>query len=351
MRSLPGMVAPAVLHRVTVSVAVSQYLAQVRRTVAGGALSPVTEANYTRDLSEFIRLAGSTTVLDDVSAEQLDDIFVAYASQPDGRFTRNAKQPDRSGGRSVGRGPGATARFRQSVNRLFAVAERRGWVALNPMPDTTVRPKAHGVANAARLAPTAATAQAMLAQTTRREPSGALGRYLAIRDEAILALLFEVGLRVSELCRLSWPDLTDRDGSTWLYVRRGKGGRPRHVPVSPATAARLERLRTVQPFGTDADSEAMFRTRSGRRMQPRAVQYLFTKVANGLPDGLRRHVTPHAARHAAATLLLSSGAADVRTVQAILGHASLSTTGVYLDVATDRTVRAVAGHPVTALEC
>lgn len=96
----------------------------------------------------------------------------------------------------------------------------------------------------------------------------------------------------------------------------------------------------------DAEA-AMFTTFRGKRIQPRSVQHLFTQLAAGLPEDLRRHITPHAARHSAATLLLSSGAADVRTVQAILGHASLNTTGIYLDIANDGLAKAVAAHPLT----
>jgi site-specific recombinase XerD len=351
------MVAPPQLDRLTVQDAVRRHLQQVDRAVAGKGLAVTTAGNYHRDLAEFAELAGADTVLDDLTAETIDDILVTYAGRPDGRYTRTVKPSVHAGAPAPGRGPGATARFRQPVSRLFAVAERRGWIALNPMPDTTVRPKPSGLANAARLAPSEETARAMLQQPAVRACQGsrAGNARLITRDTALLAVLFEDGLRVSELCSLDRSDLSRRDGTDWLHIREGKGGKPRHVPLSPGTAALLRTWldvplhplpATVTDLARRDAATAMFTTYRGRRIQPRSVQHLFTRLAASLPDHLRRHITPHAARHTAATLLLSSGAADVRTVQAILGHSSLNTTGIYLDIASDGLARAIAAHPL-----
>jgi len=352
----PCVVAPPVLDRLTAKESVRRFLRQAQRSVTGGGLSAVTVANYRRDLEEFLNILGEDVVLDEVTAEDLDDCFVTYASRPDGRFRRATKQPANPGEPVVGRGPGATARFRQSVARLFSVAERRGWISMNPMPDTTVKPKTKGLANSARLAPSEETARALLAQPRAQEARDAQAVRLAERDTAILALLFEVGLRVGELCALNRSDLSERDGTPWLHIRRGKGGKTRHVPLSPSTSGLLQawmakpvpRLPRTASAAQRADAAAaMFTTSRGKRIQPRSVQYLFSRHAAALPEHLRRHITPHAARHSAATLLLASGAADVRTVQAILGHSSLATTGIYLDVASDALERAVAAHPLT----
>lgn len=349
------MVAPPELVRLVVRDAVVRHLEQVDRAVVGGSLSRNTAINYRRDLTEFTALVGGDTVLDDLTADDIDRVLVQFASRPDGRYRRSQKPSQRPGEPAVGRGAGTTARFRQSISRLFAVAERKGWIALNPMPDTTIRPKAGGLANAARLAPSEETARAMLHQPADAVPGTRAAR-LTDRDTAILAVLFEVGLRVSELVALNRTDLTSRDGTDWLHIQRGKGGKPRHVPLSPGTAGLLrallaqsrKRLPRSAPEAARRDADAaMFISHRGRRLDSRAVQYLFTRYAAGLPDDLRRHITPHAARHTAATLLLSSGAADVRTVQAILGHASLNTTGIYLDIASDGLARAVAAHPLT----
>lgn len=213
------------------------------------------------------------------------------------------------------------------------------------------------MANSARLAPSEETARALLGEPAARAADGrARGRTLNARNTALLAVLFEVGLRVSELCSLNRNDLTVRDGTDWLHIRRGKGNKPRHVPLSPGTARLVRtwlatRRAPLPVTATETerrDAEvAMFTTFRGKRISPRSVQHLFTQLSAGLPEDLRRHITPHAARHSAATLLLSSGAADVRTVQAILGHASLNTTGIYLDIANDGLARAVAAHPLT----
>jgi site-specific recombinase XerD len=83
-------------------------------------------------------------------------------------------------------------------------------------------------------------------------------------------------------------------------------------------------------------------------MQPRDVQNLVDRLCKNLDPDVRRRVTPHGLRHTAATLLLSSGAADVKTVQSLLGHESLATTGIYLDQVKGEMIKAVASHPVTS---
>lgn len=352
------MAAPPELDRLTVQDAILRYLADVERAVAGGSLSPATADTYRRDLAEFERLAGPSTILDDLTAQDLDDITLAYSAEPDRRYTRSEKPSQRPGAPATGRGPAATARFRQSVSRLFSVAERRGWIAWLPTRDCVVRPKARGLASAARKAPSEETARALLAQPAQAyADSREDRRILAARDDAILHLLLESGPRVAELCALDQADLESRDGTDWLHIRNGKGGKPRSLPLSPETAARLRAwLATPRPspparatsVQRDDAARAMFISYRGLRIQPRGVQEMLARMSNGLPPSLRRHITPHATRHAAATLLLSSGAADVRTVQALLGHESLATTGIYLDVVSSDAIRAVADHPVTA---
>lgn len=348
------MAAPPTLTRITVRDAVAEYLAGVDRSVLSGALTPATRNTYAGDLAEFVALAGPDTVLDDLTADDIDTIVLDYAATPDKRYTRRPK-PGATG--APGRGPAAQTRFRQSVRRLFAHAARRGWVQLDPMPDTQVRPRARGAASPARAALPQATAAALLDVPGARERISRRDQKLGQRDDALLRVLLEVGPRVREVCGLDRADVAVRDdGRTWLDIRHGKGGKRRDLPLSPATAAALAGYLAAarpQPPATDPaerreDAErAVFVTFRGRRMQPRDVQNLIRRLCDALPADVRRQVTPHGLRHTAATLLLASGAADVKTVQHLLGHASLATTSVYLDEISEELARAVSDHPVT----
>jgi site-specific recombinase XerD len=350
------MVAPPPFTRITVANAVEEYLTSVHRAVLSASLSPATEKNYTRDLHAFLNLCDQDTVLDDLTAADIDDIILAYAAEPDRRYTKSRKPGPGPGQSPVGRGPGAQARFRASLSRLFAFAVRRGYVQQDPMPDTVVRPRTKDLRAAARTALPQPTAAALLSTPDRSATKRRKDQELSQRDTVILRILMEVGPRVSELCQFDRADVDLRDSGTWLNIRNGKGGKARDLPLSPATATALQAyLHTKRPPPPENDSperkedatRAMFVTFRGRRIQPRDVQNLVHRAVAKLPADLRRAVTPHGLRHTAATLLLSSGAADVKTVQALLGHASLGTTGIYLDEVSDEMARAVAAHPVT----
>lgn len=157
------------------------------------------------------------------------------------------------------------------------------------------------------------------------------------RDKAILELLFSTGLRISELCALSIDDI---DMTRDEFSVRGKGEKIRVVFLS---AAARNAVQEYLKNRKDMD-DAMF-VRYGRKMNdggdlrlsPRAVQRLLKKYA--AVAGITRKVTPHVIRHSFATDLLQNGA-DIRSVQALLGHASINTTQVYTHV-TDKHLRDV----------
>jgi len=158
-----------------------------------------------------------------------------------------------------------------------------------------------------------------------------------LRDRAILELFFSTGLRISELCALSIDDV---DLTREEFSVRGKGDKVRVVFLSDAAKATL---RDYLSKRKDLD-DALF-VRYGRkandggelRLQPRAVQRLLKRYAAAA--GITRKVTPHVIRHSFATDLLSNGA-DLRSVQALLGHAHIGTTQVYTHV-TDKHLREV----------
>lgn len=149
--------------------------------------------------------------------------------------------------------------------------------------------------------------------------------WIGARDAAVLALLYGCGLRISEALGLRPVDLPAE--ATMLTIT-GKGGKTRLVPLLPVV---IEAIRTYQglcPFAL-ASGEPMFRGARGGPLQPAIIQRQMQRLRGAL--GLPETATPHALRHSFATHLLSGGG-DLRTIQELLGHASLSTTQVYTGV-------------------
>ncbi|ACV79448.1 tyrosine recombinase XerC [Nakamurella multipartita] len=162
--------------------------------------------------------------------------------------------------------------------------------------------------------------------------TSAVEQAMARRDQAILELLYASGIRVSELTGLNL-DAIDRHRRVIRVL--GKGNKQRTVPFGlPADRALGDWLDRGRPVLADDESgAAVFLGRRGRRIDPRAVRTLVhrrTAAVDGAPE-----IAPHGLRHTAATHLLEGGA-DLRTVQELLGHASLATTQIYTHVSTER---------------
>ncbi|MBK7858635.1 MAG: tyrosine recombinase XerC [Archangiaceae bacterium] len=150
---------------------------------------------------------------------------------------------------------------------------------------------------------------------------------LGLRDRAMLELAYGCGLRVSELCGL---DLTSIDRSAGVVRVLGKGNKERLVPVNAMALDAVDAYLTRRPELAKAlEPTALFLNFRGGRLTPRSTERHLGKhaVAAGLP----RHITPHQLRHSFATHLLAGGA-DIRSIQELLGHASLSTTQRYTAV-------------------
>jgi integrase/recombinase XerC len=146
----------------------------------------------------------------------------------------------------------------------------------------------------------------------------------AARDQAVLSLLYGCGLRISEALSLKRSDAPLPD----LLRITGKGGKTRMVPVLPAVRDAVGAYLAVLPFVVEPD-RPLFRAKRGGPLGPRHVQATVQVLRGrlGLPDS----ATPHALRHSFATHLLGAGA-DLRSIQELLGHASLSTTQRYTEV-------------------
>ena len=160
-----------------------------------------------------------------------------------------------------------------------------------------------------------------------------------LRDRCAFELLYGAGLRISELVGLDLKDFLDGDSAVRV---RGKGGKERIVPLvakaREATRTYLERRHELGPKG-----DALLLNRRGGRLTTRSVARFLGTYA--LACGTQRHVHPHALRHSFATHLLDMGA-DLRGIQELLGHASLSTTQRYTHVSSERLVQTYEdAHP------
>jgi integrase/recombinase XerC len=154
--------------------------------------------------------------------------------------------------------------------------------------------------------------------------------WVVARDTAVLLLLYGSGLRISEALGIRMKE-APVEGRDTLRIR-GKGGKERLVPVLPVTQEAVQRYLELVPYPLDRD-DPLFLGAKGGPLSPRIIQLLVEKLRDSL--GLPQTATPHALRHSFATHLLSAGA-DLRQIQELLGHASLSTTQVYTEVDRDR---------------
>ena len=170
-------------------------------------------------------------------------------------------------------------------------------------------------------------------------PSHDLGkplfRALKLRDRALFEMLYGAGLRVSECCGLDRDDVQWRrgvDSVALVRVRRGKGKKERVVPLGRKGVAALDAYLDARGQLASDETAALFLNRGGGRLCARSVQRSLARYvkASGVP-----YATPHALRHSFATHLLDGGA-DLRAIQELLGHASLSSTQIYTKVSLDR---------------
>jgi integrase/recombinase XerC len=169
--------------------------------------------------------------------------------------------------------------------------------------------------------------------------------WVMARDTAVLLLLYGSGLRISEALGIKTKDAPTRDRDV-LRVN-GKGGKERIVPVLPVTIAAIERYKSMVPYPLERDGP-LFLGAKGGPLSPRIIQLAMERLREelSLPDT----ATPHALRHSFATHLLSTGA-DLRQIQELLGHASLSTTQVYTEVDRERLLKVYdAAHPRAAAD-
>jgi integrase/recombinase XerC len=239
--------------------------------------------------------------------------------------------------------PATVGRKLSSLKTFFRMLVRRKLVAASPVAGLRGPKRAHrlpaflGKEEASRLLDGAPT----------HEPSD----FERSRDQALFEVLYGGGLRISEACNLDLDDVAADGEGAKITVRRGKGGKDRIVPVGGIALAAVrtylplrERL-LVETKGT-ADAGALFLSRRGLRMGDREARRKLDR--RELQNSVKR-VSPHALRHSFATHLLGEGA-DLRSIQEMLGHASLRTTQRYAQVDIDHLMRVYdKAHPRATL--
>ncbi|WP_442575964.1 tyrosine-type recombinase/integrase [Microbacterium sp. F51-2R] len=281
--------------------AYSRHVRDVRR------LSPATVRAYAADLAD---LAGSTgdVELSDIDLEHLREWLWRATKRGDARST--------------------IARRTAAARGFFAWALEAGLTTTDPSL-RLVAPKR------GRTLPHVAAADAVGDLLDQLARTAAEGDPIALRDHALLEMLYGSGIRVSELCGLDLDDI-DHDRRTARVT--GKGSKERVVPFGAPAAAALDaylvRGRPVLSARRDDGSalRAIFLGARGARLGPRATYEVVSRVLGPVVGSA---VGPHALRHSAATHLLDGGA-DLRTVQELLGHASLGTTQIYTHVSSER---------------
>jgi integrase/recombinase XerD len=286
-------------------VAIESFLVELR--VERG-LSPLTIAAYRRDLAQFAAQAGDRW-RDDPRA------LIGFIT----------------GLQRAGRKGSTRARKSAAVRSFYAFALREG-LATRDVPSLVDAPKP-GSYLPDVLAPD--EVERILDAPPEIDPIG-------IRDRAILELLYACGLRVSELVGLD-DDRVDLANAQVRVI--GKGNKERRVPMGDEARERLHRYRTGprSEWTAGKPTPAVFVGMRGRRLSREAVWSLVRRWADAA--GVRHRVTPHTFRHSFATHLLEGGA-DLRVVQALLGHASISTTQLYTHLTGERVREVYArAHP------
>jgi integrase/recombinase XerD len=280
--------------------------------------APNTLAAYRRDLAAYVEfLAGRGVALGEVTERVVEDYLALL--------------------RAAGRAPASVARALVSIRALHRFLEDEGAAESNPAGDVGPPRVPAGLPKALGEEEVEALLGAVVGDDA-----------VARRDRAILEVLYGCGLRVSELVGLSLGDL---DLDAGLLRAFGKGARERVVPVGRVARQALAAWLSVDGRGVLAptrwarrgDAEAVFLNARGGRLSRQGAWRIVHRYGDRV--GLAEKLSPHVLRHSCATHMLDHGA-DIRVVQELLGHASISTTQVYTRVSTERLRRVYeAAHP------
>jgi integrase/recombinase XerC len=271
-------------------------------------LSEHTSEAYTRDISQFLAfLAAHLKRLPDMTQ-------LLGLSARDVRAFLAARRNEEVGSRSL-------ARSLSALRMFYKFLERRGYGKNDAIRGVSLPKLPHSVPK-----PLTAPKATALVESPDIAASEDAKPWIAARDIAVLSLLYGSGLRISEALSLQRKDAPVK-GRDMLRVK-GKGNKTRVVPVLPFARAAVEDYLKLCPIALGSDDPLFVGVR-GKQLSPRIIQLLIARSRSAL--GLPATATPHALRHSFATHLLGAGA-DLRSIQELLGHASLSTTQVYTEV-------------------
>jgi integrase/recombinase XerC len=294
----------------------AQVKAWLRDLGAVRRLAPKTLEAYGRDLGQFFAFLAPHTG-GPVSLKTLAEMRAA-----DLRAFMARRREDKIEARSL-------ARALSALKSFFHFLEREGVLATEAL-NVIRTPRAK---KSLPKALTVLEAKATISTTDELEDRP----WVAARDMAVLSLCYGAGLRISEALSLCRADL---EGPTLRIT--GKGGKTRLVPLIDAVRSSVETYLGLCPFPL-TPSQPLFRGVKGGVLSPRLIQMRVAQLRGAL--GLPPSATPHALRHSFATHLLGRGG-DLRAIQELLGHASLSTTQIYTAVDTERLLESYrAAHP------
>ena len=298
----------------------------------------------------FVRhLRAERNASDHTVAAYLSDIrqFCAQFWGADSRPPYPWKSPDRFAARRFlasfqksGMAPSTASRKMSSLRSFFRYMTREELVKTNPfsgLQQPKPRRRLPRVLDAGEVLKLIEAPARLRAQSRGREDgkgSEWFADYAAVRDTAILELFYSTGMRIAELCGLTDSRLDLLSGTALV---RGKGKKERLCPIGRPAAHALQSAMSardglVSGLGLPRTG-ALFLNRQGGALTPRSVERSLKKYL--AEAGLDPSITPHALRHSFATHMLDAGA-DLRSVQELLGHASLSTTQIYTHVSVER---------------
>lgn len=270
-------------------------------------MSAATLTAYRRDLTELAQLAAAAQVADLRALTQAE--VRRFAARLHGR----------------GLAPASLARLLSAWRSFYRWLGQRQEVTVNPVAGVRAPRRA-------RRLPKALPVDQAVRLVSQAPEDGAL----ALRDKAMVELLYSSGLRLAELVSLDWRAFGAEGGQaasvSWIdlpqreVVVTGKGGKQRQVPLGAAAAQALQAWLAVRSTLARLEPRALFVSARGTRLAPRSVQQRLEQLARRL--GLGVHVHPHVLRHSMASHVLQSSG-DLRAVQELLGHANISTTQIY----------------------
>ena len=291
-----------------------------------------TKSAYCSDLAQFRKFAGDELVLLSLGGTVIEN-WAAHLRQE-------------------GYSPASIRRKMVALRVFCGYWVRKGALAESPfwrvklsfgrieqLPRTLTEGEMKALLTQARREHSAARSNGGKAGTNSSETAeAASARYRALRNLALVDLLFATGMRVGEVSALDIKDFLIEEG---VFRVQGKGGRDRLAFIVDEETVRVQREHLEARRGIATERPALFLNNSGARLSTQGIANVISRLRRGA--GIERHITPHMLRHTVATLLLRNGA-DIRVVQEFLGHTSIVTTQRYTHISKEHLISVLRKH-------